>query len=209
MKTIVWDVDDVLNDLMGAWLASWGRRHPVCSVRHENLLRNPPHEILGISMETYLESLDQFRLSGSYRRMKPIREVKEWFLEHGNSFRHVALSAVPLCAASISAEWVVRHFGAWIRAFHFVPSKRKGEAAKEYDFDKAGVLGRLGHVDLFIDDHAENIAAAERAGINSLLFPRPWNDSRRSIAETLEMLGLTLTPSPLTRVNDRKDFLMN
>jgi hypothetical protein len=68
---------------------------------------------------------------------------------------------------------VLRNFGIWIRTFHFVPSKRKEDAIPQYDRDKEDVLQRLGIVDLFIDDNAEYVAAAQNVGINALLFPRP------------------------------------
>jgi hypothetical protein len=184
-KTIVWDVDDVLNDLMGSWLLLWRQDHPVCTVVYEDLKKNPPHEVLGISMDSYLQSLDAFRLSPRYQNMAPIKEVKDWFLQYGDQFQHIALTAVPLRAASFSAQWVVKNFGTWIRTYHFVPSDRKGERIPHYENDKAEALRRLGPVDLFIDDRAEHVVAARKGGIPALYFPRPWNSSGMSITETL------------------------
>lgn len=188
LKTIVWDVDDVLNDLMHSWFLSWCQDHPRCAVGYEDLKENPPHEVLGVTMDSYLQSLDAFRLSPSYQNMAPIKEVRDWFLQNGSRFRHIALTAVPLRAASFSAQWVFRNFGIWIRTFHFVPSKRKDETIPQYDRDKTAVLQHLGMVDLFIDDNAEHVVAAQNAGINSLFFPRPWNHSGMSITETLARL---------------------
>jgi FMN phosphatase YigB (HAD superfamily) len=188
LKTIVWDVDDVLNDLMRSWFLLWRQEHPGCAVNYEDLKENPPHEVLGVTMDRYLQLLDAFRLSSSYRNMAPIKEVRDWFLQNGTRFRHIALTAVPLRAASLSAQWVLRNFGTWIRTFHFVPSKRKEDAIPQYDRDKVDMLQRLGAVDFFIDDNAEYVAAAQNAGINALLFPRPWNHSAVSITETLTRL---------------------
>ena len=188
LKTIVWDVDDVLNDLMRSWFLLWCQDHPRCSVGYENLKENPPHEVLGATRDRYLQSLDAFRNSQAYQDMAPIKEVRAWFLENGSRFRHMALTAVPLRAASFSAQWVFRNFGIWIRAFHFVPSKRKDETIPQYDRDKTDLLQRLGPVDFFIDDNAEHVVAAQNAGINALFFPRPWNHSRMSITETLARL---------------------
>jgi FMN phosphatase YigB (HAD superfamily) len=173
LKTIVWDVDDVLNDLMRSWFLLWCQDHPGCAVGYEDLKENPPHEVLGVTMDSYLQSLDEFRLSSLYQTLAPIREVRDWFLQNGTRFRHIALTAVPLRVASLSAQWVLRNFGIWIRTFHFVPSKRKEDAIPQYDRDKEDVLQRLGIVDLFIDDNAEYVAAAQNVGINALLFPRP------------------------------------
>jgi FMN phosphatase YigB (HAD superfamily) len=188
LKTIVWDVDDVLNDLMRSWFLLWCQDYPGCAVGYEDLKENPPHEVLGVTRDSYLQSLDEFRLSSLYQSLAPIREVRDWFLQNGGRFRHIALTAVPLRAASLSAQWVLRNFGTWIRTFHFVPSKRKEDAIPQYDRDKVDLLQRLGAVDLFIDDNAEYVAAAQNAGINALLFPRPWNHSAVSITETLARL---------------------
>ena len=39
MKTIVWDVDDVLNDLMRDWLTQWWMpAHPETKIDYENFL---------------------------------------------------------------------------------------------------------------------------------------------------------------------------
>ena len=106
MKTIAWDIDDVLNDLMYLWFQSWNTDNSASAVRYADLMENPPHGILGITMESYLKSLDTFRLSSSYLDMEPIKEVSEWFVDNGSRFRHIALTAVPLSAASVSAQWV-------------------------------------------------------------------------------------------------------
>ena len=187
-KTIAWDVDDVLNNLMGEWFLLWRQNHPECTVAYEDLRMNPPHEVLGIAMDTYLQSLDDFRLSPHYENMAPVREVQDWFLHHGDSFRHISLTAVPLRAASSSGRWVLRHFGTWIRTFHFVPSKRKGETIPGYEIDKTESLKVLGPVNLFIDDHPDHVVAAREAGIPALFFPRPWNPSGMSITETLSRM---------------------
>jgi len=181
MKTIAWDIDDVLNDLMRCWFDDFFRpEHPGCDLRYAELLENPPESLLGVSREDYLASLDRFRLADNFQRMLPTPEVMSWFKVHGPGYRHVALTAVPLAAASASARWLMRHFGTWIRSFHFVPSARKGVEAPVYDEDKAAYLDWLQHVDVLVDDNQANIEAARRVGVKGLLFPRPWNDGGTS-----------------------------
>ena len=52
MKTVIWDVDDVLNDLMRCWFEkSWLLSHPECTLTYEDLTQNPP------SKEGYLRWL--------------------------------------------------------------------------------------------------------------------------------------------------------
>jgi len=128
MKTIAWDIDDVLNDLMLLWFKQkWVAEHRDCRLRYEELTENPPHKLLEVGLNDYLGSLDEYRLSPLYQQMSPIQEVRGWFVKYGGNFRHIALTAVPLIAAPASAQWVFKNFGTWIRTFHFVPSKRGGQ----------------------------------------------------------------------------------
>ncbi len=183
MKTIIWDVDDVLNDLMYYWLTKkWLPEHPDCKVCFEQITENPPHRIINATEEEYQQSLDAFRVSKDYQAMKPNKEVLAWFEKYGDKARHLVLTAVPLKMAHISAAWVTRHFGQWIRGFHFIPSKRSGEQIPEYDKNKPEFLKRLGEFDLFIEDTEKNIEGIEK---KSLLVSRPWNKSKDSMQDVL------------------------
>ena len=100
MRTIAWDVDDVLNDLMRAWLeTAWKPQDPECRVSYDQLIANPPHLVLGITLADYLGSLDAFRLSDRFAKLVPRPEVLAWFRQHGHGFHHLALTAVPLRCA--------------------------------------------------------------------------------------------------------------
>jgi hypothetical protein len=188
--TIVWDVDDVLNDMTGQW-RSWcctctGLELPP----YEALIANPPHETVGMGFDEYLASLDEFRLSEAARLQAPVPEVLAWFEAHGSRYRHVALTATPLVTAPSSADWVIRNFGRWIRTFHFVPSPRSDDGIDEYE-TKGDVLKRF-HADAFLDDLPANLAAARAAGVDTVEFPRPWNDTAGTIADALARLDETL-----------------
>ena len=189
MLTIAWDVDDVLNDLMRAWLErEWRPQHPGCQVAYEEICANPPHEVLGVSLEEYLASLDEFRRT-RYAELAPVPEAKAWFERHGDAYRHIAVTAVPLACAPSSAAWVMRHFGRWIRSFHVVPSSRPGETLPVYDGTKQDFLGWLGKAAVLVDDHSGNVEAARRAGLRAVLMPRPWNDAAGSAAAAYNELG--------------------
>ncbi len=176
MLTIAWDVDDILNDLMRVWLEEWWQpQHPDCRLRYAELTQNPPHRLVGVERAEYLKSLDAFRMSGRYEDLQPNFRVLEWFQAHGASFRHIALTAVPRVAAPVSAGWVIRHFGDWIRMFHFVPSSRNGVTLPQYDQNKAAWLRRLPGVDILIDDCESNCAGLPEDRMRSLLVSRPWN----------------------------------
>jgi len=187
MKTIAWDVDDVLNDLMRVWLEEfWLPKHPGRRLAYENIKTNPPYELLGVSREEYLASLDEFRLSGRYARLAPKKEIREWFEVNGAKCRHVALTRVPVAIAPVSAAWVMKNFGNWIRSFHFIPSYRPDEDPPIYDENKGAYLNYFGKADLLVDDTMENIKAAETAGVRALAFPRPWNGSKMTVAQLLD-----------------------
>lgn len=188
MLTIVWDVDDVLNDLMRVWFtAEWLPSHPECSLTFDDLAQNPPHAVLKTDRAEYLASLDRFRLSAQASAMQPRPAFLQWFQAHGGRFRHVALTARPLAMVPPLAEWVFRHFGAWIRTFGYVPS-RSAEGEPRYDLTKSEYLAWLGKADLLVDDSAENLRAAAALGIRGVLVPQPWNGSRQTACEVLEEL---------------------
>ncbi len=190
MLTIAWDVDDVLNGLMRAWLEDcWQPQHPDCALCFEEVEINPPNKLINASLEEYLRSLDAYRLSGLYAKMPPNPEVIEWFKSYGASFRHIALSAVSRIAAHVSASWVLKNFGDWIRTFHFVPSVRPGDISKNYEPTKAEYLKWLDRVDIFIDDHPGNVRDATAVGVKSFLVSRPWNSGGMEMDEILNALS--------------------
>ena len=192
--TLAWDIDDVLNDLMRNWLEAWWRpQHPDCMLNYEDIKKNPPHQLLGVELDEYLQSIDDFRLSGYYEQMQPNFKVLEWFKKNGSSFRHIALTSVPRIAASVSAAWVIRHFGDWIRTFHFVPSPRSDEILPEYDTTKADYLRWLNRVDMLIDDSEKNVAGLTRMGIQYFLVSRPWNTSLLKMEDLLFNLSRRLS----------------
>jgi hypothetical protein len=188
--TVVWDVDDVLNDLTRAWLTdSWRPEHPASRVEYEDLTANPPHTVVGIKLDEYLASLDRFRLGPGYGRLVPQPAIREWLGAHGTTCRHVALTATPLHTAPSTAEWVLREFGTWIREFAFIPSRRPGEMPPSYDADKGAWMARMATPCVLVDDSEENLAAAEEAGVMTLCWPRPWNKGRRDVPEVLAALA--------------------
>lgn len=197
MRTIAWDVDDVLNDLMRLWFEqAWLPSRPGCLLQYEDIKENPPHHLLGISLEEYLQSLDAFRFSGAVGQMMPRPEVLNWFHNYGGQFRHIALTATPLRSAPISAAWVTHHFGCWVRSFNFIPSQRQDEYIPTYDYSKDSFLRWWSKVDVLVDDNAINVNAARALGIQGMLMPQPWNQSKLTTAETLSQLLVELTLSP-------------
>ncbi|EKD58291.1 MAG: hypothetical protein ACD_56C00156G0004 [uncultured bacterium] len=178
MKTIVWDLDDVLNELTKAWFIGFRRSHPKAKdLDYSGLKKNPPHDVLGISHDDFLRSLDDFRRSPEGKNLLPNAEIHQWLEKHGSEFQHIVLTATPAFNASQASFWVFTHFGKWIRFFGYVPSPRKDDQFPVYFSSKGDYLKWLGHGDLFVDDSKQNLQFAEGAGIKTLLFPQPWNDS--------------------------------
>ena len=153
MLTLIWDVDDVLNDFMRCWFEQWWRPGSGSTLCYKELVSNPPHNALGISLEEYRNSIDEFRLSNLFKQMPPNLEVKKWFLHYGHLFRHIVLTGIPRLAADASASWVFKHFGDWIRTFTFIPSERLGQDLPVYDITKTEHLRWLNKADIFIEDN--------------------------------------------------------
>lgn len=196
--TIAWDVDDVLNDLTGMWLEhGWRAARPECATRYEQLTANPPHECLDTTHEEYLRSLDAFRLA-RFEALEPAPAVLAWLALHGADYRHVALTATPRRAASLSAAWVLRHFGDWIRVFAFVPSPREAARRGADDGTKADALEWLVGIDVLVDDNPGHVAAARAGGRAAVLVPRPWNGApgtlEDALAELLEIVRSRAAP---------------
>lgn len=189
MKTIVWDVDDVLNDLMRFWFKhSWLSHHPPCKIKYGDLTENPPHHLLGITRQQYLHSLDAFRNSAKAQAMRPNAALLKWFRAYGHLARHVALTSRPLHTVPLLSQWVFRHFGVWIRTFAFIPT-RADKAIPFYDRDKCEYLKWLAKTDVLVDDSPENIKCAKDLGIKGLLYPRPWNQSDLTVTQLLRILA--------------------
>ena len=190
MQTIVWDVDDVLNNLMHAWFTkAWMKEHPECRIEYSGLTENPPHVILGVTLEQYLASMDAFRKTESGMHLTPNAAVLDWFGQYGSSFRHIALTARPLQTAPEVASWVMLHFAAWIRCFCIVPT-RVGDDVPMYDRGKGDYLRWLGKGDVLVDDAEENLNQATELGLRTVAWPQPWNRSTQNTTKTL--LELTM-----------------
>jgi hypothetical protein len=186
MKTIIWDVDDVLNNLMRDWLEyAWKREHPGCKILYSDITENPPYKLLGVSKEEYLASLDRFRLS-SYHLLKPNPFVYSWFEQKGQNYWNVVSTGTPFTTASKSAAWTFEKYGKWVRTFNYVPSHRRGLILPKYFESKTEFLQYLDRVDCYVDDSEKSVEDARNAGFEAVLFPQPWNSSKQSQAQTLE-----------------------
>ena len=174
---VVWDVDDVLNELMREWFEDWWRPgHPECAHCYADIAANPPHTVLGISEQAYLDSLDEFR-QARFGLLRPRAEVIDWFSQHGHRHHHVALSAPPESFAHASASWVIQNFGQWIRTFAFVPARRGRAEVADPRVAKREYLQWLGHGDVFLDDRAANVEGARTLGMRGIVVPQPWSTS--------------------------------
>ena len=203
LLTLIWDVDDVLNDFMRCWFEQWWRPKLGSKLCYEELVSNPPHNILGITLEEYRDSIDGFRLSGLFEEMPPRPELKNWFSEYGHLFRHIALTGVPRLTAAASASWVFRHFGDWIRTFTFIPSERLGQDFPVYDLTKVDRIKWLSKADVFIEDNEANIEEAHKLNIHSFVVSRPWNSSTTKVDEILQELNRMSNNKGVCRISNK------
>ena len=189
MKTIIWDIDDVLNNLMESWFKNvWLKEHPCSQITYESLRENPPHNILQIGLDEYRASLDQFRLSGAFASMEPNTEILQWFKAHGHKCKHIALTATPLETVHESASWVTKHFGRWIRTFAFVPSERPNKSLPVYEKTKYDYVKWIGRGDIIIDDNPDNLTTFSHVRMVVLGIRQPWNPNGLLISDALKRL---------------------
>jgi len=182
---IAWDVDDVLNNFMQAWVSWLKAFYPDKKLpSYQGLFQNPPYKLCNMSREEYLKSLDQFRKNYySTPFILPRAEVLAWFEEFGFEVKgkrlfHICVTAIPLEFAGISAKWVFETFGKWIRGFFSVPSEREEDKALPILRYKKDILKHFKRIDIFIDDREENVEEGKEFAKKSLLFPAPWNKNR-------------------------------
>jgi hypothetical protein len=189
MLTIVWDVDDVLNNLMHQWFHdAWLAEHPDCRLTYAELTCNPPDTVLGVPRSEYLASMDRFRSTEQGCNLTPNPQLLDWFREQGSNFRHIALTARPLETAPDVAHWVIRHFGGWIRCFGVVPTRLRKEFPV-YDRSKGDYLAWLGRGDVLVDDSTENILEAASLGLKTFQPAQPWNNSTLTVPVLLQELS--------------------
>ena len=182
---IIWDIDDVLNNLMDSWLTTWQQEPNSDAISFSELTENPLHKILGIDLETYHISLDTFRNSEKAKKLKPNRSLLKWFSEYGSRHNHIALTARPLNTMSNQAWWTYQNFGESIHTVAVVPTLRDPKTRQTFK-NKAEYIGWLDKGDIFVDDNTENVAEVTKLGLKSFLFPQPWNKNRQSEAEFIE-----------------------
>lgn len=189
MTIIIWDVDDVLNELTENWLNSIN--HSL--VRTKQQLISPEfHAILGWSREKYLQSLDGYRRT-SFADLIPNGSIQA-FMAHNSHVVHLVLTATPMLSAHLSAEWTIRHFGSWVDGFLLAPSARAGSNSDRST--KADHISRLvsDHDRVVcIDDQPLNVETAQRAGATAILWPQPWNESTQSCDDALRQLSQVIS----------------
>lgn len=184
MLTIAWDVDDVLNNLTKQWLCDYCEKQNI-KIAYKNIVSNPPHNILNITFDEYINSLDSFRLSNKALNMLPNNKIINWFEQYGYLFNNIVITSTAARTSQNSAFWVMKHFHKWIHSFNIVPSYRVNDNVVRNDKTKKEFLERERNVDIFIDDNEKNIEDAKELGIKTFLVAQPWNSNGLKIEKIL------------------------
>ena len=187
MLTIAWDVDDVLNNLTEQWLCNYCKTKNI-KIKYENIIENPPHNILNITFDEYIDSLDSFRLSDKALNMLPNSKILNWFEQYGYLFNNIVITSTSAKTSQNSAFWVMKHFYKWIHSFNVVPSYRIDDNVVRINKTKKDFLKKFGNVDIFIDDNEENIEGAKELNIKTFLVSKPWNKNGLEIENILMKL---------------------
>jgi 5'(3')-deoxyribonucleotidase len=185
-KIIVWDVDDVLNNLTRDFFHVYALGYQK-NIKYEDLIKYDFYDILQMTKAEYLYELDRYRLF-SYTLQN--EHILNWFKKYGNNFYHIALTATPRKIASLSVKYVMEIFGNWIQAVNFVYSKRDDDNSIEYFKSKGEWLKWFGKADFFIDDNEQNLEKAKELNPELTCYcpKQPWNNGI-PIEEILENLS--------------------
>jgi len=187
---LIWDVDDVLNQLMGAWLKYWNHENNSNFVL-KDIKENPPNKILGISREIYFNSLDEFRNTEAGKSVQEDSTVKNWFNNHGNKYNHMACTARPIETMPNQSWWIYQNYGQWIHTIHAAGTYRELETDYR-TVSKADFISWIDQKVIFIDDSEENINAVSATGSDTILYPQPWNGANYSAKNFITILNSKL-----------------
>jgi hypothetical protein len=193
MLHICFDIDDTLNNLMEEYLKWFNKIYSSNTpISYNEIIDNPPHEILRISEKHYRQTLYQFRMI-NYKYLIPDPNVLKWFKKHGHRAHFSVLTSAFKDCIPVVANWVFLHFGEWIRTFAFVPSAiDENDIHNVYDIDKAGWLHR-NNVDIYIDDNPITCWKVSLCNIKSHCVKQPWSSlSEIGINNILKSIGKKL-----------------
>lgn len=192
MKTICWDVDNVLNNLIEEWLIyyKYVNLGKYDHIKFNQLLHYNLYNSLNITEKEFIESLDYFTIN-YYKTLKPNKVILNWFTLYGHLTHNIVLTAFPLRYIEISAQWVLKYYGQWIRSYAFTPLEIR-EDTIIYDKTKSDYINRMGNIDIFIEDSEKNILNSQAT--NNLILKRPWNNSEmdeiRLLKEINNLIGV-------------------
>jgi hypothetical protein len=176
---IVWDIDSVLNNFEEEWFLYYK------SINHEkyknlffnDIVDNPPHNILGITKEEYLESLNYFR-KYCMHTVKPNMSVLDWLNVYGSKINSSVLTSALYPSLEESAYWLFSNYKRYIRSYTVIPSYINKENAIIYDETKLDFLKKTRNVDIFIDDNEKTINSVKEFLPHIKVFcpKQPWNN---------------------------------
>lgn len=174
---IVWDFDDVLFPLTEFWFAAWGQKIQAKITRYDQITENPPHKMMEISLNQYLETLDQFRNSEQAQSLPLNPTIFDWLQVNGAFYNHFILTARPLHTIEVAQNWLNNNFPEPLEGFGVVPAERAGQDLTGYYRTKQDYLEGEGiKFDYFIDDNPVTIGAVSKIHrAATVLFPAPWN----------------------------------
>jgi hypothetical protein len=175
---LVWDVDDVLNDLTLRVLEVLGFSTIPTPV---DLIPDPSKliESLGIDHDYYIGALDHFRRT-RFQELQPNHDVIKWLHSYGERFTCMALTSTPVEFFPVSAMWVMTHFNPWIDTIGCTPSKRPTDPLGMRYVTKGEHLQRLKVPYILIDDSAKNLTSVDPMSGKGMIFPTPWNSTQNT-----------------------------
>jgi uncharacterized HAD superfamily protein len=105
-----------------------------------------------------------------YQRLQPLDEALEVLNRLQDRYTLVIVTSRHIRVRDVTMMWIAQHFQEAFEQIIFL-----GDSNYRAMMDKAEVLRELSGVAL-VDDHADHVIAAARAGFRGILFGEyPWN----------------------------------
>jgi uncharacterized HAD superfamily protein len=163
------DLDDTLAESLSAFLEFYKEKYGKI-MKLEDFTAYTLNEIIGMPRQDEEKLLEEFDNSDYFINLRPLQGAVESINKLKQEHKIIIITSRPGKFREKTEEWIKKNFPGidkiiFIREEYQSVCKEKGQICKE-----AGV-------DLFIDDHINNILNCTKFGINTILINYPWNRS--------------------------------
>lgn len=188
MKTIIWDVDDTLNNFRFDWFLH--NKEELKKIDHDISydyfnIKNP-YNILNDNKDTFIKSLKDFK-NYNHFKITVNKEIYNWFYKYGKNYNHIILTKCSKDYFEFAVNFVNKYFGKWIQSYNYISGNKK-DNLNEFLTKAEFIKKYFKEIKYFIDDSEKNCKQVEELGIKTFCPKQPWNNGM-DIKDILEELN--------------------